>query len=126
MRQLHPLRICSVLPEQIQVEKNRETGSFLLPKIRKEGIGWLDRFRVSPLGSALNKAFAGRGAAGDDVALWVSARQCTRNSRKETKYGFYQYSAAWDSKHIVFLRQGKSAQLLYLIQEMDDGNIAYI
>lgn len=47
--------------------------------------------------------------AGDDVALLASTRECTRNGAKETKDGFYQYSAAWDSKHIVSLPQGKSA-----------------
>ena len=61
--------------------------------------------------------------AGDDVALLASTRQCTRNGVKETKDGFYQYSAAWDSKHIVFLPQGKSAQLLYSMQEIDDGGM---
>ena len=59
--------------------------------------------------------------AGDDVALLASTRECTRNGTKETKDGFFQYSAAWDSKHIVSLPQGKSAQLLYTMQEMDDG-----
>jgi len=59
--------------------------------------------------------------AGDDVALLASTRECTRNGSKETKHGFFQYSAAWDSKHIVSLPQGKSAQLLYSMQEMDDG-----
>ena len=37
---------------KIILEKSREIGSFLLPKIRKEGIGWLDGSRVSPLRSA--------------------------------------------------------------------------
>lgn len=59
--------------------------------------------------------------AGDDVALFASTRECTRNGSKEKKYGFFQYSAAWDSKHIVSLPQGKSAQLLYSMQEMDNG-----
>ena len=59
--------------------------------------------------------------AGDDVALLASTRECTRNGSTEPKYGFFQYSAAWDSKHIVSLPQGKSAQLLYSMQEMDDG-----
>lgn len=59
--------------------------------------------------------------AGDDVALLASSRECMRNGAKEKKYGFFQYSAAWDSKHIVSLPQGKSAQLLYSMQEMDDG-----
>ena len=57
----------------------------------------------------------------DGVALLAPTRECTRNDVKETKDGFYQYSAAWDSKHIVSLPQGKSAQLLYSTQEMDDG-----
>ena len=59
--------------------------------------------------------------AGDDVALLASTRECTRNGSTEKKDGFYQYSAAWDSKHIVSLPQGKSAQLLYSMQEMDEG-----
>lgn len=59
--------------------------------------------------------------AGDDVALLASTRECTRNGRKEKKDGFFQYSAAWDSKHIVSLPQGKSAQLLYSMREMDEG-----
>ena len=59
--------------------------------------------------------------AGDDVALPTSTRECTKNGRKETKYGFFRYSAAWDSKDIVSLPQGKSALLLYSMQEMDDG-----
>lgn len=60
-------------------------------------------------------------SAGDDVALLASTRECKKNGRKETKYGFFQYSAAWDSKHIVSLPQEKSTQLLYSMQEMDDG-----
>lgn len=59
--------------------------------------------------------------AGDDVALLASTRECTRNGNPERKEGFYQYSAAWDSKHIISLPQGKSAQLLYSMQEMEDG-----
>ena len=30
-------------------EKNRETGSFLLPKNRKEGIGWLENQLIKQL-----------------------------------------------------------------------------
>lgn len=61
--------------------------------------------------------------AGDDVALLASTRECTRNGQKGKKDGFFQYSAAWDSKHIVSLPQGKSAQLLYTMQEMEDGGV---
>ena len=35
--------------------------------------------------------------------------------------GFYQYSAAWDSKHIVKVEKGKSARVLFELQEMEDG-----
>lgn len=34
---------------------------------------------------------------------------------------FYQYSAAWDSKHIVKVEKGKTARVLYTMQEMQDG-----
>ena len=57
----------------------------------------------------------------DGVPLLALTLECTRNDVKETKDGFYCYSAAWDSKHIVSLPQGKSTQLLYSAQEMDDG-----
>lgn len=76
------------------------------------------------LGAGGQKAsFSNAMYAGDDVALLASTRQCTRNGVKETKDGFYQYSAAWDSKHVVSLPQGKSAQLLYSMQEMEDGGV---
>lgn len=61
-------------------------------------------------------------SAGDDVALLASSRQCTRNGWTEKKDGFFQYSAAWDSKHIVSLPQGKSAQILFEMKEMEEGD----
>ena len=39
----------------------------------------------------------------------------------EKKEGFYQYSAAWDSKHKVTLPEGKTARVLFEMQEMQDG-----
>lgn len=57
----------------------------------------------------------------DDLALLASTRKCIVNGNPAVKEGFYQYSAAWDSKHIVTLEEGKSARLLYTLQEMDDG-----
>lgn len=59
--------------------------------------------------------------AEDDVALLASTRECTRNGSPEKKEGFYQYSAAWDSKHRVTLTDGKTARLLFSMQEMQDG-----
>ena len=58
--------------------------------------------------------------AEDDVALLASTRECTRNGSPEKKEGFYQYSAAWDSKHKVTLADGKTARLLFSMQEMQD------
>lgn len=59
--------------------------------------------------------------AKDDVALLASTRECTKNGVPEKKEGFYQYSAAWDSKHKVALESGKTARLLFTMQEMQDG-----
>ena len=59
--------------------------------------------------------------AGDDLALMASTRECTRNGAPERKEGFYQYSAAWDSKHKVTLESGKTARVLFEMQEMQDG-----
>lgn len=60
-------------------------------------------------------------SAGDDLALLASTRECTRNGNPKKKEGFYQYSAAWDSKHKVTLENGKTARLLFSMQEMQDG-----
>ena len=49
-----------------------------------------------------------------------STRECTRNGSPEKKEGFYQYSAAWDSKHRVTLAEGKTARVLFELQEMQD------
>ena len=39
----------------------------------------------------------------------------------ERKDGFYQYSAAWDSKHKVTLEEGKSARVLFELRQMENG-----
>ena len=59
--------------------------------------------------------------AEDDIALLAESRECTRNGAAFQKEGFYQYSAAWDSKHKVTLESGKTARLLFTIQEMEEG-----
>lgn len=63
--------------------------------------------------------------AEDDLALLASARECTKNGVPENKEGFYQYSAAWDSKHKVTLKDGKSARVLFEIQQMQDGGVKF-
>ena len=66
-------------------------------------------------------SFPGALSAEDDLALLASTRECTRNGSPEKKEGFYQYSAAWDSKHRVTLPEGKTARVLFEMQEMQDG-----
>lgn len=61
--------------------------------------------------------------AEDDLALLATTRECTKNGAAEKKEGFYQYSAAWDSKHKVTLEDGKSARVLFTIQQMQDGGV---
>lgn len=63
--------------------------------------------------------------AEDDLALLASSRECTRNGVTEPKEGFYQYSAAWDSKHQVTLEDGKSARVLFELQEMTEGGESF-
>ncbi len=59
--------------------------------------------------------------AEDDIALLAESRECTRNGAAFKKEGFYQYSATWDSKHKVTLESGKTARLLFSMQEMQEG-----
>lgn len=59
--------------------------------------------------------------ADDEIQLLASTRECLKNGVAEKKEGFYQYSAAWDSKHIVKVEKGKSARVLFELQEMEDG-----
>ncbi len=63
--------------------------------------------------------------AEDDIALLATTRECTKNGVPAKKEGFYQYSAAWDSKHKVTLESGKTARLLFTMQEMQGGEIRY-
>lgn len=56
-----------------------------------------------------------------ELALLASMRQCTKNGQTEPHEGFYQYSAAWDTKHSITLEEGKSAYVLLEIHEMQDG-----
>lgn len=63
--------------------------------------------------------------AGDDIALLADSRVCTKNGAAFKKDGFFQYSAAWDSKHNVELESGKTARLLFSMQEMEDGEVKF-
>ena len=74
------------------------------------------------LGAGAHKAsFLQAVRAGDELALLASSRECLLNGTTTEKNGFFQYSAAGDSKHPVTLEAGKSARLLFEFQEMQEG-----
>lgn len=73
-------------------------------------------------GAGSHKAtFLEEAAAGDTFSLLASSRECLRNGATTKKDGFFQYSAAGDSKHPITLEKGKSAKLYIEFQEMQDG-----
>lgn len=73
-------------------------------------------------GAGSHKAtFLDAASAGDVFSLLGSARECLKNGAVTGKDGFYQYSAAGDSKHPITLEKGKSAKLYIKFQEMQDG-----
>ena len=59
--------------------------------------------------------------AGDEFALKASTRQCLKNGEPTPKNGFYQYTAAHDSKHQVNLENRKSARVYFEYEEMMEG-----
>ena len=77
------------------------------------------------LGAGAHKAaFPAAVSAGDELALLASSRECLKNGLPTEKRGFFQYTAAGDSKHPVTLEEGKSARLLFVFQEMQEGGDA--
>lgn len=73
-------------------------------------------------GAGSHKAvFLDEANAGDLFSLRASTRECLKNGAATSKDGFYQYSAAGDSKHPIILEKGKSAKLYVEFQEMQDG-----
>ena len=74
------------------------------------------------LGAGAHKAaFPAAVSAGDELALLASSRKCLLNGSPTEKRGFFQYTAAGDSKHPVTLEEHKSARLLFEFQEMQEG-----
>lgn len=59
--------------------------------------------------------------AGDELALKATTRECLRNASSTLKDGFYQYTVAHDSKHLVKLENCKSARVYYEYTEMMKG-----
>ena len=79
------------------------------------------KIKLSQRAGGQKVIFPGTLNAEDDLALLASTRECKRNGAEERKEGFYQYSAAWDSKHNIQLEDKKSARLLFILQQMQDG-----
>ena len=74
------------------------------------------------LGAGAHKAaFPAAVSAGDELTLLASSRKCLLNGSPTEKRGFFQYTAAGDSKHPVTLEEHKSARLLFEFQEMQEG-----
>ena len=61
--------------------------------------------------------------SGDTLALKASTHECLRNGIPTPKGGFYQYTAAHDSKHLVKLEEGKSARVYLEYTEMMEGGL---
>ena len=59
--------------------------------------------------------------AGDELALKASSRDCLLNGSPVAKRGFFQYTAAYDSKHQVKLEDRKSARVYFEYKEMLKG-----
>ena len=59
--------------------------------------------------------------AGDEFALKASTRESLWNGSPTAKHGFYQYTAASDSKHQVKLEDRKSARVYFEYIEMLKG-----
>lgn len=77
------------------------------------------------LGAGAHKAiFKAAAKAGDELALLSSTRECLKNGAATAKDGFFQYSAAGDSKHSITVEDTKSARIYVEFQEMQDGGDA--
>lgn len=77
------------------------------------------------LGAGAHKAvFKAATKAGDELSLLASTRECLKNGVETAKDGFYQYSAAGDSKHPIAVEGKKLARIYVEFQEMQDGGDA--
>lgn len=66
--------------------------------------------------------FLSNGQANDTLSLLASSRTTLKNNQETKKEGFFQYSSASDSKHIVQLENKKAARVLFEFQEMQEGS----
>jgi len=63
--------------------------------------------------------FLDAASPGDEFALIATERRCLKNGIPTHKHGFFQYTAAHDSKHMVTLEKGKSARVYFEYHEID-------
>lgn len=59
----------------------------------------------------------------DEIKIKAPTRECLKNGIPTEKEGFFQYSAAGDSKHIIKLEDKKSARVLFEFEEMQEGEM---
>nr|DAQ42345.1 MAG TPA: hypothetical protein [Caudoviricetes sp.] len=62
--------------------------------------------------------FVSAASADDEFALLATKRECLKNGVTTEKVGFYQYTAACDSKHHLKLEPHKSARILFKYYEI--------
>jgi len=67
--------------------------------------------------------FKAAASANDEFALKANSRQCLRNGNPTPKSGFFQYPAAYDSKHQITLEKGKSARVYLEYTEMMESEV---
>jgi hypothetical protein len=75
-------------------------------------------------GAGSHKArFTAAASAGDEFALKATTRECLRNGSPTGKRGFFQYTAAYDSKHQVKVEAKKSARVYMEYTEMNESGV---
>jgi hypothetical protein len=67
--------------------------------------------------------FASAASAGDEFALKASTRECLKNGAATPKAGFFQYTAAYDSKHHITVEDKKSARVYLEYTEMNESGV---
>jgi hypothetical protein len=67
--------------------------------------------------------FTAAAFAGDEFALKASTREALRNGAATPKKGFFQYTAAYDSKHKIKVEDKKSARVYLEYVEMNDSEV---
>jgi hypothetical protein len=67
--------------------------------------------------------FTAAASAGDELALKASTRKCLKNGSPTGKQGFFQYTAAYDSKHQIKVEDKKSARVYFEYTEMNEGEV---